>query len=781
MAAASNNIPTILVVFGATGDLMRKKIIPALFRLYKKKELPHRFHVVGFSRRDFTDQLFHNFIEETHAAQEKKFTDLFSYHQGQFAARADYHTLASVLTAQDTQWGMCANKLFYLAASPEFYPSIFKNLSSSGLTHPCDPQGGWTRVIVEKPFGKDLETAIALEALLSRLFEETQIYRIDHYLAKEMLQNILAFRFSNSLFEQNWNKESIEKIEVRLWETLGVEHRGDFYDGLGALRDVGQNHLLQMLALATMGHPGSFSAEAIRKKREEILQTLVAPQREEITSMSFRAQYDGYREIAGVAPASQTETFFKIRVFLADPRWQGVPIILESGKRLSERRKEIAVTFRHPTPCLCPEGHGHLQNKIVIRLEPQEQIMVQFWSKKPGLSFEGEERDLSFLLRKSQQHAQYSEEYEKLLLDCIAGSQTLFISSVEVKAMWRSIDPYVRAWQANAVPLARYTPDTNEPVVASAFIQEGRFPTADLHKEIGVVGLGKMGGNIARRLHEKQWHVIAYDAAPKTARAFAQEGIVCAASFHELAHALPRPRMVWLMTPPGAVDGVLFGKDGLTRFLQKGDIVIDGGNSFYKDSARRFNKLKKQGICFADAGVSGGPGGARHGGALMIGGKKEMFKKLEPLFYDLAQKDGYQFFEGPGAGHFVKMIHNGIEYGIMQAIAEGFTILKKSRYALDLGNVADVYNHGSVIESRLIGWLADAFRLSGEDLKDISGAAGHTGEGAWTVKTAEELKIRARVIEEALRFRMRSEKRPSYTGKILSALRHQFGGHRQAA
>lgn len=782
------NIPTILVVFGATGDLISKKIIPALFHLFEKEELPRFFKVIGFARRNIADAEFHKLVKEalaehglTESAPEKinSFLKLFSYRQGTFEAISDYKNLDSVIKAVDADWGLCANKLFYLAAPPEFYAPIFKNLASSGLTKPCSEEEGWTRVIVEKPFGKDFKTANALEALLSKLFKEIQIYRIDHYLAKEMLQGILTFRFSNNLFEQSWNNNFIEKVEIRLWETLGVEKRGGFYDGVGALRDVGQNHLLQILALIAMDHPESFSADAIRSKREGLLKTLTAPQETEIKNFSFRAQYDGYRDIAGVNRNSAIETYFKMRASLSLPKWLGVPFILESGKRLKEQRKEIVITFKHPTPCLCPSNmQEHYKNKIIIRLEPKEQITIQFWTKKPGLAFAIEERDLTFLLREQDKRTQYTEEYEKLLLDCIVGNQTLFVSSGEVKAMWSFIDPIINAWQKNIVPLEVYKSDTDEPIIKSKYIEQSTIPASWLKREIGIVGLGKMGGNLAKRLIEKGWVVYGYNKTPKETEDLKKEGLRGVYSLKELAAKLSPPRLVWLMVPADkSVDEVLFGKDALVTHMEKGDFVIDGGNSFYKDSITRFEKLNKKRINFMDVGVSGGPDGARHGASLMVGGERKIFQKLEPLFYDLAKEMGYKFFEGSGAGHFVKMIHNGIEYGMMQSIAEGFTILKKAKYSLNLIDIAEVYNHGSVIESRLIGWLKNALEIYGSDLQKVSGSVGRTGEGEWTVKTAKELKVAAKVIEDALKFRTQSERNPSYAGKILSALRNQFGGH----
>ena len=290
----------------------------------------------------------------------------------------------------------------------------------------------------------------------------------------------------------------------------------------------------------------------------------------------------------------------------------------------------------------------------------------------------------------------------------------------------------------------------------------------EIKKNIGIIGLGKMGGNIAGRLMEKNWTVVRYNRTPGP--------LSSAYSMKELVKTLPSPKIIWLMVKAGEpVDQLL---KELTKFLRRGDIVIDGGNSFYEDSIERYKKLKKKRINFLDVGVSGGPAGARSGPALMIGGDKRTFRKIEFLFKDLAKKNGYQFFEGSGAGHFVKMVHNGIEYGMMQAIAEGFTVLKNSDYPLDLKKVVNIYNNGSVIESRLIGWLGKSFYLHGEELKDVSGKVAHTGEGEWTVKTAKKMGLRVKIIEEAFKFRILSQKNPSYAGKILSALREQFGGHK---
>lgn len=299
-----------------------------------------------------------------------------------------------------------------------------------------------------------------------------------------------------------------------------------------------------------------------------------------------------------------------------------------------------------------------------------------------------------------------------------------------------------------------------------------------MQKRLAMIGLGKMGAGLARNMMDKGWEVVGYNRTTAVAEEMAKEGLKVAKTYQEVIEALPSPRIIWLMLPAGKpIDEALFGKQGIAALLKKGDIVVEGGNSFYKDDKPRYLKLKKRGIRYLDVGVSGGPKGAREGACCMIGGDKDVFSALEPLFKDISREDGYAFFQGVGAGHFVKMVHNGIEYGMMQAIAEGFAIMKKSAYKLDLNKVVDIYQHGSVIESRLVQWMGDGFKAFGQNLKGVSGSVGYTGEGEWTVKTAKSLKVPAPIIEGSFRYRVASKKKPTYTGQLLSAMRNMFGGH----
>lgn len=460
-------MPTVFVLFGATGDLMERKVLPALFHLYKKQHLPEYVSFVGFSRNTMSTEAYQQFIAEvlknhsditTDTNDVRAFLEHFSYVRGLFEEEKDYQSLAHVLESIDTNWGTCSNKLFYLGVPPQFYETIANNLAHSGMTKPCSPEEGWTRVIVEKPFGKDRNTAQKIDETFASLFKEEQIYRIDHYLGKEMVQNILTFRFANNLFGASWHTDHIERIHIRLNETIGVQNRGSFYDSVGALRDVGQNHLLQVLALLTMETPPDFSASAIRSAREKILTALPARSAKAAGDNIRRAQYDGYQDVDGVSPDSYTETYFRVETALHTPRWRNTAIILEGGKRLPDQQKDAVVTFRHPDPCLCPQK-GHFKNTVHFTFGDDERIAIRFLAKEPGAGFTMSEGAFDFLFHK-ETDTRHMEDYESLLLDCIRGDQTLFVSTNEVMAMWRFIDPIISEWENNTVPLETYEPGT---------------------------------------------------------------------------------------------------------------------------------------------------------------------------------------------------------------------------------------------------------------------------------------------------------------------------------
>ncbi len=454
------NTPTLFVIFGVTGDLAKQKLLVALFHLFERNMLPATFRIVGFSRKDMTEDEFQNYLTEVLDAKKIKkgelrtrFLKVCSYVQGDFEKSASYVALGEALKAVDDKIGQCTNKLYYLAVPPTLYESISKNLAESGLTSACDDENGWTRVLVEKPFGNDLKTAKKLDQLLGRLFREEQIFRIDHYLAKEAMQNILAFRFSNSIFEPLWNHEHVEKVEIQFFERDTIGSRGAFYDSLGALRDVGQNHMLQMLALIAMDRPESFSGSSIQAARAAALAALKPITRQGILESLARGQYEGYREESNVHPDSSKETYFRLRLEVKSERWNEVPFFLESGKALAEEKMEIAIFFRKKE-CICADREKCThQNRLTFRIQPGAGITLSLWTKEPGFGFNLVEKTLSFLYERDAE-LELIDAYERVLFDCFRGDQMLFASTDEVLASWRFIAPIVEGLER--VPLATY-------------------------------------------------------------------------------------------------------------------------------------------------------------------------------------------------------------------------------------------------------------------------------------------------------------------------------------
>ena len=455
--------PTILVIFGATGNLMQTKVLPALYHLYEKKQLPSLFSVYGVSNLDYSSDDYKDFVKKSiidHLGPKSdppaEFLKLFSHQKGLFEEKKSYEDLAKELEHIDGEWKTCANKLYYLAVRPNYFETIFRHLADHKLTEACSAEEGWTRVLVEKPFGKNVKDVLKLDELLGKLFREEQIYRIDHYLAKEILQNILLFRFANNLLENSWNNKYIDKIHVRVLEQKGIDGRGDFYDGLGALLDVGQNHLLQMLSLVTMENPLELTPEKVREKKTEVLQNLKIPSKDDIKKNTVRAQYEGFKNEKDVSNDSTTETYFKIKAELNLPQWTGVPIYLESGKKMPRDYKEVLLRFRHAVPCLCENVERHNRNCVHFSIDPDPGISIKFWSKKPGPTNELEERWLDFKYANKEMGA-YFEEYPKVLKAAIEGDQTLFASSEESIGGLKFIEPIIDAWKENVVPLKTYS------------------------------------------------------------------------------------------------------------------------------------------------------------------------------------------------------------------------------------------------------------------------------------------------------------------------------------
>lgn len=468
--------PTIFVIFGITGDLANRKLLPALLSLYVKKLLPPRFAIVGFSRRSFSREEFRELIRSKmniHQGQFneediKHFLDHMSYEQGFFNSAVAYSRLAEKLKSIDDNWGQCSNKLFHLSVPPDLYEGILNDLAKSGLTLSCDDKSGWTRILIEKPFGNDVHTAKSLDKLLGKLFKEEQIFRIDHYLAKEALQNILAFRFDNPLFESLWNNKHIDKVHIKLYEKMGVDGRGSFYDPIGALKDVGQNHMLQMLALVAMNQPKSLKANDIRKERLAVLKSLKKILPKQILANVVRGQYHGYLTESGVSATSNTETYFRIKANIDNPKWKGVPFYLENGKALDESKTEIDVYFKVGKNNLLmgrktdDETAFERQNILTFRIQPDEGIKIKFFVKTPGQGFDVEPKTLKFKYSDVSSFNIIKNDYERLIQDAFVGDQTLFASTGEIIASWEFITPIIE--NLKKLPLIIYEKGAKEVV-----------------------------------------------------------------------------------------------------------------------------------------------------------------------------------------------------------------------------------------------------------------------------------------------------------------------------
>ncbi len=777
--------PTIFVVFGATGDLMRNKIVPALFRLYVHGKMPDKFEVLAISRREMSEADFAADITEildkspekaVHSEMVTPFASMFKYFSGDFTKENLYATLAEKLGSIDKVWSVCSNKLYYLAVPPNHYEEIIKGLSNNNLNTPCSDAEGYTRIIIEKPFGHDTRSSQELNQLLTIHFKEEQIYRLDHYLGKRMLQNLLAFRFSNNFFDGAWSNKYIEKVEIKILETNDVSGRGAFYDAVGALRDVGQNHLLEFLAVVAMENPQVLDALHMRRARAQLLSTVVTPDSSLLTKTSYRAQYDGYLNEPDVDPHSQTETYFKVELFLSHPDWRGVPFIIESGKALKTEKKEVVITFKKPLATLSkPVENTEARNKMFFKLGPVESIQIDLLAKKQGYEMLVEDKRFLLNEREGTAHVQYTEEYEKLLLDALLGDQTFFVSNSEITEMWRIIDPIICGWESNSVPFNHYPKNTDTVrELAKEWIGE-KTVNQEIPREVGLIGLGKMGSGLAQNMLTHGWKVVGFNRSKEATESLVFHGLTPAYDLSELVSSLSSPRTIILSLPHGdATTGTI---EALSKLLTTGDIVVDSGNSPFADAKKHEALLKEKGVEFVDVGISGGPRAALAGACLIVGGKKKLFEHLEPLYSDIGYPGGVFHFEGTGAGHFVKMVHNAIEYGMMQSIAEGFNILGSSEFNLNLPDAADVFAHGSVIESRLVNWLSDAFTEYGPKLDGVKGSVDSNGEGAWTVDYAEDKGLVDWALKAAVDFRAESQKNPSFTGQILSAIRGQFGGH----
>ena len=490
--------PCTVVIFGATGDLTARKLVPALYSLFLDGLIDPSTAVVGVERRPVSDEEFrtrmHTAVEQ-HSRQKgsaedwERFASGLHYHQAEFGDLSGYHSLAETLTVVDRERNTGGHHIFYLATPPRTYPEILAHLGEAGLAQP--PQDGFSRVIVEKPFGRDLDTAQELNESVARSFQEDQVYRIDHYLGKETVQNILVFRLGNGIFEPLWNRRYVDHVQITVAESLGVGTRAGYYDKAGVLRDMFQNHLMQLLTLVAMEPPVRFQADAVRDEKVKVLRALKLPDPGVSGPALVRARYaagdvggapvPGYLEEKGVSAESDTETFLATRLEVDNWRWAGVPFFLRSGKRLPRRVTEIALVFRKP-PQLFFDDRGNRAsgagaakpNVLALRIQPDEGISLSFGSKMPGQEMHLENVRMDFLYATSF-GGDPPEAYEHLLLDAIEGDSTLFARRDEVELAWALTDEIRARWEApDGAPLSEYEAGTWGPIEARALLGEGR-------------------------------------------------------------------------------------------------------------------------------------------------------------------------------------------------------------------------------------------------------------------------------------------------------------------
>ncbi|MGY1704497.1 glucose-6-phosphate dehydrogenase [Geodermatophilus sp. SYSU D00697] len=475
--------PCALVIFGASGDLTARKLLPAVEALAGYGALPREVALVGVARTPMGDDEFRGYCRERARGEGngrwQELTAAARYVAGGYDDPATYARLSEVLAECDRDLGTAGNRMYYFATPPRLFGLIAVSLGEAGLSRPTD--GCFVRAVIEKPFGWDEDSARALYTDLTSAFDEEQVFRIDHYLAKETVQNLLALRFANSVFEPIWNRNWVDDVQITVAETIGVGSRGGFYETAGAMRDIVQNHVLQVLSLFLMEPPTSFHAEAIRDEKVKLLRAIrPLDDPADVAANAVRGQYTrggtreelmpGYRDEPGVDPLSSTETFVALRLDIDNWRWTGVPVFVRTGKRLPARVTEVAMEFRRPPQLpLFPGTATHLEpDALVVRVQPDEGLSLRFGAKVPGHAFRVQKASMDFSYESFEE--QSPDAYERVILDALIGDPTLFTRADEVGRSWRIVDPVLRCWEADQQPIPLYQAATWGPPEAAALM-----------------------------------------------------------------------------------------------------------------------------------------------------------------------------------------------------------------------------------------------------------------------------------------------------------------------
>ncbi|MCE1254898.1 MAG: glucose-6-phosphate dehydrogenase [Anaerolineae bacterium] len=474
--------PTTIVIFGASGDLTERKLIPALFNLFRKGRLPENFKIVGmagtvFTTESYLERLYQKLQQHagyTFTEDEwQRFSGYITYFTGRASEVEGAQSLADSLAVLENG---VVNRLYYMATPPGVFPDIIQSLGQVGMLAEDE---GWRRVVIEKPFGTNLSTALQLNKQVHEWLHENQIYRIDHYLGKETVQNIMVARFANTIFEPVWNRNYIDHIQITVAEQVGLENRAGYYDHVGVLRDMFQNHLLQLLTLVAMEPPISFNADALRNEKVKVLTALRPLSGLEVTRNTVRGQYKGYAEEPGVDPKSTTSTYGALRLLVDNWRWQGVPFYLRSGKFLTEKYSEIVIQFKTPPHIMFPMRPGDeiRPNMLVLYLQPNEGIHLRFEAKEPDTVADMRSVNMEFHYKDSFGPTAVPEAYERLLLDALQGDASLFTRTDEVELAWRFIDPIMRTWEdLGMAGMTTYEPGSWGPIEADQMLaRDGRY------------------------------------------------------------------------------------------------------------------------------------------------------------------------------------------------------------------------------------------------------------------------------------------------------------------